>query len=326
MEKYFCFVFSLLQLTSAAGLHPIILVPGDGGSQMDAKLNKPAVVHYLCDKTTNDYFNIWLNLELLVPLVIDCWVDNVRLVYNSTTRRTENSPGVDIRIPGFGHTETVEYLDPSQASPGLYFKSIVEASLIPLGYTRNSSISGAPYDFRKAPNELKDWFVDLKKLVEQVYASNGNNGIILICHSMGSPMSLYFLNRQSQSWKNKYIRSLITLGGPWGGSMKAVKVFAAGDDLGSYVLPSKTLRGGQRTYASTAWLLPSKLFWNDTEILISVQNKRNYTMKDFKYFFDDIDFNDGYEMLKDTEGLLGPLDHPGVEVHCLHGSGVSTVE
>lgn len=52
----------------------VFLVPGDGGSQMDAKLNKPSVVHYICDKTTKDWFNIWLNLELLVPLVIDCWV------------------------------------------------------------------------------------------------------------------------------------------------------------------------------------------------------------------------------------------------------------
>lgn len=54
-------------------------VPGDGGSRIDAKLNKPDVVHYLCDKKTNDYSNIWLNLELLVPYVIDCLV---RITFN----------------------------------------------------------------------------------------------------------------------------------------------------------------------------------------------------------------------------------------------------
>lgn len=55
----------------------LFLVPGDGGSRIDAKLNKSTVVHYLCDKKTNDYSNIWLNLELLVPYVIDCLVSKV---------------------------------------------------------------------------------------------------------------------------------------------------------------------------------------------------------------------------------------------------------
>ncbi len=41
---------------------------------MDARLDKPSVVHYICNKKTSEYFNIWLNLELLVPVVIDCWV------------------------------------------------------------------------------------------------------------------------------------------------------------------------------------------------------------------------------------------------------------
>lgn len=48
---------------------------------------------------------------------------------------------------------------------------------------------------------------------------------------MGGPMSLTFLNRQSQSWKDKYIQSLITLNGVWGGSMKAIKVYAIGKYL-----------------------------------------------------------------------------------------------
>ena len=52
----------------------LVTVPGDGGSQVEAKLSKDKVVHYLCEKTTQDFFNIWLNMELLVPWVIDCWV------------------------------------------------------------------------------------------------------------------------------------------------------------------------------------------------------------------------------------------------------------
>lgn len=119
---------------------------------MDALLNKTSAVHYLCQKTSN-YFNIWLNLELLVPLVIDCWIDNVKLHYDNVTRKTFNSPGVTIRVPGWGDPEPVEWLDPSHASSGAYFKDIANA-LVSIGYVRNVSIRGAPYDFRKAPSMI----------------------------------------------------------------------------------------------------------------------------------------------------------------------------
>ena len=39
-----------------------------------------------------------------------------RLEYDNKTRTTLNSPGVDIVVPGFGDTETVEWLDHSQIS------------------------------------------------------------------------------------------------------------------------------------------------------------------------------------------------------------------
>lgn len=135
-------------------------MPGDGGSQIEAKLNKPDVVHYICQKTA-DYFNIWLNLELLVPLIIDCWIDNVRLIYDPLTRTTKNAPGVTTRIPGWGNPDVVEWLDPTHASAGGYFKDVGNA-LVAAGYVRNVSIRGAPYDFRKAPGKVYTVYVKIK--------------------------------------------------------------------------------------------------------------------------------------------------------------------
>lgn len=129
----------------------LFLVPGDGGSQLEAKLNKSAVVHYICAKTS-DYFNIWLNLELLVPIVVDCFVDNTKLIYDNVTRTTSSPPGVQIRVPGWGNPEPVEWLDPSHDKTGAYFNSIADA-LVKIGYVRNVSLRGAPYDFRKAPSK-----------------------------------------------------------------------------------------------------------------------------------------------------------------------------
>lgn len=78
----------------------------------------------------------------------------MRLVYNSTTRTTHNSPGVKIRVPGFGNTETVEWLDPSHRYPTGYFYNIVQAMVTSdLAYERGVTVKGAPFDFRRAPSK-----------------------------------------------------------------------------------------------------------------------------------------------------------------------------
>ncbi|XP_052758628.1 phospholipase A2 group XV-like [Galleria mellonella] len=318
----FLFTYGLLARNSF-GLSPVILIPGDGGSRLEAKLNRTSVVHYICTKTS-DFFNVWLNLELLVPIVIDCWVDNTRLEYDNVTRVTRNPPGVEIRIPGWGSPEPVEWIDPSHQSSGAYFNKIADA-LVKIGYVRNVSIRGAPYDFRKAPNENAEFFVKLKSLVEETYAMNNKSAVTLLVHSMGGSMALHFLRLQPQSWKDRYIRRLLSLATPWGGSMKAVKVFAIGDDLGSLMLRESIMRTQEITCPSLAWLMPSPLLWKPTEVLVQT-DKYNYTINDFQKWFADMDLPDAWEMFKDTQKYKSDFTAPGVEVHCLYGSNISTVE
>ncbi|XP_074058152.1 lysosomal phospholipase A and acyltransferase isoform X2 [Macrotis lagotis] len=127
-------------------------VPGDLGNQLEAKLNKTSVVHFVCSKKTDSYFTLWLNLEKLLPFIIDCWIDNIRLIYNRTSRTTHSPEGVDVQVPGFGDTFSVEYLDPNKISFGAYFFTMVE-NLVHWGYSRGEDVRGAPYDWRKAPRD-----------------------------------------------------------------------------------------------------------------------------------------------------------------------------
>ncbi|XP_055596081.1 phospholipase A2 group XV-like [Uranotaenia lowii] len=305
-------------------ISPVIFVPGDGGSQLDAILKKTDSVHFYCQKSTDTYFNLWLNKELLVPFVIDCWIDNIRLVYNRTTRKTTNSPGVETRIPGWGLSETVEWIDPSHASVGAYFVNIGNA-LVQNGYKRDISVRGAPYDFRKGPNENKEWFIKMKHLVEETYTLNDETPITFIVHSMGAPMTLLFLQMQGQEWKDKYIRRIISLAGAWGGSAKALKCYAMGDDLGAFALSGKVMRAEQISNPSLAWLLPNHLFWKPNEVMVKTLS-RVYTMDQLEEFFKDINFTDGWEMRQDVLEYSQNFTAPGVEIHCLYGSGVPTVE
>ncbi|XP_059163552.1 phospholipase A2 group XV-like [Physella acuta] len=321
----FSFVLCFIHV-NCAPQYPVILVPGDGGSQLVAKLNKTSVPHYWCTKQTVGYESIWINLEELVPTVIDCFVDNMRLVYDAKTRKTSNSPGVDIRTVDFGNTTPVEWLDPSKTShyfPFLsYFYPIVN-DLVSIGYIRGVSVRGAPFDFRKAPNELDDYYNDMKNLVEDTYKKNNNSKVVIVAHSMGNPVSLYFLNHQPKAWKDQYIQSLVSLAGVWGGAVKPLRLMSSGDSLGVIIVSPSHVRPEQRSMPSTAFLMPSEKFWKPSEVLVMTP-KKNYTVVDYKEFFADLNFTDGYEMRKDTENLIGDLTPPEVTVHCLHGSGVET--
>ncbi|XP_040569905.1 lysosomal phospholipase A and acyltransferase [Lepeophtheirus salmonis] len=314
-------LFSLVQSSLSEDVYPVVLIPGDGGSQVEAKLNKTSVVHYICSKTS-DWFPLWLNLELMVPEVIDCWADNIKLLYDSKTRTTRNNDGVNIRIPGFGTSASVEYLDTSERGFSVYFAEMVKR-LLTLGYKRDVNIFGAPYDFRKAPNELGSFFTDYKNLIEKAYSTNKNIKVIIICHSMGCPITLYFFNQQTQEWKDKYIRSFISLAGVWAGTMRAMKVFSMGDNLGSWILNSKSLMVEQRTSPSLAWLMPSSDYWHPNETLVST-GKINLTVSDFKEFYYAFNELDSYEMWKDVRDINKGLKAPQVDTYCLHGTKVDT--
>lgn len=310
-------------LFNKKALSPVIFVPGNGGSQMEAKLNKTVSPLLICQKSA-DWYSIWLNLEQLVPPVIYCWVDNIKLNYNSTTRTTSNTPGVQIHIPGWGDPEVVEWIDPTRNSAGAYFKDIANM-LVTHGYERKKNIRGAPYDFRKGPNELQQWFVDFKELIEDTYELNEATPVTLISHSMGSPLTLAFLQQQTVEWKRKYIQRLISLAGVWGGSMKAMKVFAMGDNLDSHFLIPSILKLGLTTAPSSSYLLPSPLFWKSSEVLVETPS-RVYTMSQLQTFFEDLGNPIAWEMRKDTMQYSINYSPPDVELHCLYGNGLDTVE
>ena len=66
-------------------------------------------------------------------------------------------------------------------------------------------------------------------MIESTFEKNGGSKVILLCHSMGSPMMLHLLQSKTDEWKEKYIRALVTLAGVWGGTVRALKVYLLGE-------------------------------------------------------------------------------------------------
>ena len=80
------FLISLAQLK----INPILIIPGDGSNDIEGKLtNRKNTTHWYCAKN-NDWYTLWLDLKLLVPGVVDCWADNIKLIYNEEKDEFEN--------------------------------------------------------------------------------------------------------------------------------------------------------------------------------------------------------------------------------------------
>ena len=304
-------------------IHPVILVPGLAASTIEAKLNKTSVIHpWLCSKTS-DWYTIWLTLSELLPGFYDCFKDNIRRVFDPETGRTTNSPGVETRIPGHGNN-TFEYLFDYHLSQTTYFALLVK-SLTDKGYSRGISIRGAPYDLRISPYEMEEYFVNLKSLVEETYEMNGKQPVVLISHSSGCNYVLYFLRMQSQEWKDEYVKSWISLAGPFGGSVESLTAVTAGRGLDP-ILSKDSLRDLELTFSSFRFLLPDERVFGKDRVVLSM-NGRNFSASDLPAIFNLFNDTAGEVMWRKGKDLVRDYEsHPGVETHCLIGAGIPTPE
>lgn len=124
----------------------------------------------------------------------------------------------------------------------------------------------------------------MRHLTEYAYKSNKDVGVTFVAYSLGGRMLLHFLQQMPQSWKDKYVKQVISMSVPWGGSIRAVQALSVGYDLDIFFLPSKKLNALQRTFPSIVWLLPSKQFWKPIEA-IAIVDRKMYTFNDIDQFF-----------------------------------------
>lgn len=309
---------------------PIILVPGYGGSRLEAKWKKDQAKHYFCQTHQPDWTNIWIDIKLLMPYMIDCLIENFRLEFDRSTNRTHNTEGVEIRVKDPDNIESVEFLNDLHMSSFAYFAPIIRHLTSNFDYKRNENITGAPYDFRKAPNELGEFFAKLRTTSENMFARNEQRPITYICHSMGCNNILYFLQRQSKQWKAKHVKRIISLAAPWAGSLMALRAVAKGDNLNKpYLFDEAKLNIVQRSVPSTIYLFPNEKAFKDVPLVrdnVFGDKPEDLTRaNDYKSFFDRLQHPDGYLMWLNTKDLLGSLEAPQVEVWCLYGEQVRTL-
>ncbi len=325
----------------AARLPPVVLLNGLAGAVIQAKLTgAPPGPHFFCERDTKNFTKLWVSPTELVPGVIDCFFDNLRVRYDGDARAYSNKPGVTIDgSVDWGGVGGLEYLDPGLSASG-YFHDIVKR-LAGIGYAVGTSLRGAPYDWRLAPDGFNatvsgarfqngSYYSRLRALVEETYALNGNAPVVLLTHSMGGPTALAFLQGMSPQWKATYVAGFVPMSPPFGGAMSTVKALVSGDTLGVPIVAHDLFHPIQSSCASGPWLFPQPALWPaDAQVLLTSNGgKTTWTSANYTELCEALGLDQAAAMfrngLNDLPGAGGAFAAPGVRVEVLRGTGVAT--
>ncbi|XP_023535608.1 lecithin-cholesterol acyltransferase-like 1 [Cucurbita pepo subsp. pepo] len=332
-------VQQLYMCESGSSLHPVILIPGAGGNQLEARLTKDyKSSSVFCSrwnpimKDTQGWFRLWFTPTVLLAPYTDCFARRMTLYYDTDSDDYRNAIGVQTRVNKFGSVQSLLYLDPTLKKITTYMAGLVD-SLEAIGYVRDKTLFGAPYDFRYGlapeghPCAVGSKFLkDLKELVEKASSSNGGKSVILVSHSLGGLFALQFLNRNPPSWRKHFIKHLVALSTPWGGSVEGMRTFASGNTLGVPLVNPLLVRTEQRSSESNLWLLPNPTIYDRKTPIVITQNS-NYTVDEIPRFLKDIGFGEGvYPYESRIVPLMEQLQAPGVHLTCVIGGGVKTPE
>jgi len=319
----------LIITTTTAANTPVVIIPGTAGNRLQGKLNKEAhSPHFYCEKTSDDWFDLWLSITQLLPGAIDCWCENISLIYDEAADTLRNWPGVETRVPCFGDVCGIEYLDTDiTVSDSAYFADIIKA-FEDSGYKRGVDLVSAPYDWRFAANSNNGNYINNTiALIEKMYSDNEDTPVMLLTHSMGGLWSAHILRSEvDEEWKAKYLKSYVPIAPAFGGSVNEFKVFATGqaDDLPG--ISSSTLRDEQRTYESNYWLLPNAELWPEGEAVVTTAEGKTYNSHNLDQFFDDIGYGVGKKVTKRLEGIVSVEDVHMHDIHIFYGKDVDTDE
>ncbi|XP_020583313.1 lecithin-cholesterol acyltransferase-like 1 [Phalaenopsis equestris] len=328
---------SLSLASGTSALHPIILIPGAGGNQLEARLTtKYRSTNPICELTAltkrGNWFRLWFDPSVLLAPFTRCFAERMELTYLPTIDDFRNAPGVETRIPLFGSTQSLLYLDPHLKHFTEYMGPLVSA-LESAGYVDGRNLFGAPYDFRYGlapsghPSMVGDQYLrDLGELIESSVAANDGRSVILVAHSLGGLFALHLLDRSPLSWRRQFIKHLVTLSTPWAGTVQEMLTFASGYTLGVPLVDPLIVRGEQRSAESNLWLLPARRVFDEMPLVFA--NNRSYSAKEMEEFLKDIGFEKG---VYPYETRIRPMvdravEIEGVPVTCIVGSGVDTPE
>lgn len=244
-------------------LPPVIIIPGLGCTPIYAMWKKVGdnirvtsesgefdkTDQWSCRQFQDTFTKVWPNT------VNACWANVISV--KPSKNGVDNQEGVTTTTDEFG---TMNF--------GPVMDNLI-STLDALGYTEGENLFGAGYDFRKITDqkELDNWCMSLTKLIERTSAIH-KLPVVLLGHDVGSMIANYFLVTAVPGWKQKFIKSFITVNGAFGGCPKALRAVLSGSDVPYASAQERlTFTNATRNFGALSLMIPDPSIYLDKPLV-----------------------------------------------------------
>nr|CAB3497509.1 unnamed protein product [Digitaria exilis] len=313
-------------------VHPVVLVPGMGCGDLEARLTEAYLTSTpRCSAMKGKgWFELWKNVsELAAHDYMDCFLEQMRLVYDPSINEYRNLAGVETRVPNFGSPRGFRNKNPLHSKQCFDY---VREGLERLGYRDGDTLFGAPYDWRYAPplpgqpsKVYSSFFKEFKALVEAASTKHHSKKVILVGHSYGGFVALEFVRNSPLAWRKQYIKHLVLVAPtlPQGFLNQLLRLVTGPSDLTYIGATALALRPMWRSFETGITDLPSPEVFGHKPLVIT--QPRNYSAQDMEDLLAAIGFVDGIEPF--TRRMVPKMHYfqaPMVPMTCINGVGNRT--
>ena len=245
------------------------------GSNLHATYHE-ANLEWFCPKDAEDIL-VWGNPLRLIKPYYKCTLGLLKEFYNYSSNDLIRFPNISIGPKYFGPLDDIRKqwrIGPIGTSGD--FESIIKA-FIKKGYKPGYDLLAAPYDWRRAPMYLDDYYTKLKTLIEKAHSDTKKN-VTLISYDLGClVMQRFLLKNVSWTWKQQHVRRTVMIAPEIAGSLKPF--FEMGNNKTDRVpfLHNAWIGGGLYTWSSQYAELPNFNVYNyETWIEYPISNVSTY--------------------------------------------------
>jgi len=199
--------------------HPVVLVPGIVTTGLELWEGEPCAKSYFRQR-------MWGTMTMIQNIMLNtkCWLRHMAL--NATTGG--DPPNIKLRAAqGF---EAADYV-----LGGYWVWGRLIENLADVGYDP-STMHMAAYDWRLSFHMLEErdqYFTRLTGVIEAMVQGNDGHGVVLVSHSMGGQVVLYYMQWAAAylgtGWIDTHIHAFVSIATPFLGVPKGISALLSGE-------------------------------------------------------------------------------------------------